>query len=463
MRARLQRGVLALGVRQVVAHGATYASTLVLARWLAPELFGLFVAAGPLMIAVASLTDLGAGAALVQRPEAPSRGDLCAAFTLVLGVSVALAAVAAASAPLWVARAGLPGEYVPPLIALSALFCFFPLRSVPLLLLERDLEFPAVALVETTGAVAYQAVLVAALAAGAGAWSLGLATATRLLVELVLLWRRRPFRPGLAKELGELWAALRRGFRYQVVRGLGVVKDNLPALLVAPLLGASAFGYLQWAIVYAGMPVYLTSLVSRLAFPAVARLQADRAAVGRTLEATLRLTASIGLPGSAMLLLWSRELVPLLYGPRWLTALPLVGALTANMAVGVVMGTLMSAFNGLGRVAESARVVTWWTVLTYALSFAAIRAGRGATGVAWAYSVSTVVMLFAAYRPLGRELGLRARAIWTMPVVVSATVVAIGLLARASGRAAWPALVAAGLLSSAGVWAAAQAGRRAPA
>jgi PST family polysaccharide transporter len=237
------------------------------------------------------------------------------------------------------------------------------------------------------------------------------------------------------------------------------VKDNLPALLVAPVLGASAFGYLQWSIVYSGMPVYLTGLVARLAFSAVARLQADPAAVGRTLEATLRMTACVGLPASAILLLWGREIIPLLFGERWLPALPVVAALTANMALGLFMGTMMSAWNGLGRVRESARLSLWWTGATYGLAAAAMATGFGVVGVAWAYSLATAAVLVALYLPLARELRLSWYAVWARPLAVTAAVLAVGLAVRATGVAVWPGLAVAGVLSTGGVWSAVRAGR----
>ena len=74
-----------------------------------------------------------------------------------------------------------------------------------------------------------------------------------------------------------------------------------------------------------------------------------------------------------ILLLWSNELIPLLYGSRWLSARPLVAAITLNMAVGVVMRHAAERVQRPGSGRPERPALPGELVLTYALAAGMIR------------------------------------------------------------------------------------------
>jgi PST family polysaccharide transporter len=415
-----------MSVRQVLSHGATYVAAVALSRVLSADLFGLFIIAAPLWNALISLADFGVASALVQREQEPEPDDWRSLF------GVALVAMTAAALLLLAAERPLLHAYhlsdPGPLRAFAAVVCASVLRIVPATMLERALDFRSIARADATGMVAYQAALVGGVYAGAGLWALPAAASVRLAIELWVLGRRRrwAWTPRLS------WGRLRRlaafGMGVQGIRALSVAKDNVGVLLVAPLLGPTAFGELQWAIVYSGVAVYLTSLVARVAFPSVARLQRDPRAAAEVLGLALRFSVGLGLPLCLVLTMWAPFLVPVLYGERWLGAVPLVYALLPNMLGGLVAGTMMAALNAIGRIRASVRLSVGWVLATYLLAAAAMTTGRGTLGVAVAFSLATSVASLTAHHLLRSHVPLRARA-WLEAAVAAALPVVIGGLA----------------------------------
>ena len=420
------RAVAAMTLRQVLGNATMYATTLLLAWWLSPTNFGAFAVATSVIGLVTLMGELGLGAALVQRSRVPQPGDLGTLFGLHLLLFGGLAALVFGLAPSLVRFYGLPPHEVAPFRAL-ALTCWLPaLRSVPTALLERRLAFDRVAVIETAGVLAYQGVLILAVARGAGLWSLAAASATRGLMEALLAAHYQPWRPARPSDWATLAALLPVGLGLHGVRLLALAKDSLGPLVIGPLLGLADVGVLQWAVLYAGVPVYFTNLVVRVAFPAFARAQGRPEELATLLRLALRLSLAVGLPTAFALTIWAPDVIGALSGPAWHRAVPVIRALFPNMVAGLAIGILFALLTGTGALGPSLRLFLGWTAATYALALAALGAGLGVFGVAAAYSAATVVALAATARVARRIVGalpldgLRAALMATLPVALVA-------------------------------------------
>lgn len=423
---RFLRGVAAMTLRQVVGHAAMYVTTLVLAWWLSPTAFGAFAVATSFLTLVTLAGELGLGAAFVQRSREPQPADLGTLFGLHLLLFGSLAAVAFGLAPSLVRFYGLPPQEVAPFRAL-ALTCWLPaLRSVPTALLERRLDFHRVAVIETVGVLAYQSVLILTVARGAGLWSLAAASATRGVVEALLAAHYEPWRPVRPSGWANLASLLPVGLGLHGIRLLALAKDSLGPLVISPLLGLPDVGLLQWAVLYAGVPVYFTNLVVRVAFPAFARAQGRPEELASLLRLALRLSLAVGLPVSFALTVWAPDLIGALLGPTWHRAVPLTRALFPNMVAGLALGVLFALLTGIGALGPSLRLLLGWVVATYAIALAAIGSGLGVLGVASAYSLATLGALAATVCVTHRIVdvlrldGLVAALLPTLPVAVVA-------------------------------------------
>lgn len=97
MKAQMVRGAAWLAASRALINLIGFASTLLLARLLLPEDFGLVAIAATVIAIVSSVTDIPLSAALIQHP-APHRGHFDSAWTLSAGRGALLALLLGASA-----------------------------------------------------------------------------------------------------------------------------------------------------------------------------------------------------------------------------------------------------------------------------------------------------------------------------------------------------------------------------
>ena len=377
---RVSRGLIVLVIRQAIAYSALFFGNILLARWVTPAIYGIFAATLAFQTALVVLSDAGLGVALLQREAEPTLDELASIFTiqcLLLG-SVAIAAWL--SAPL-IARFTQLGPYgVGILRPLAVVLASTVLRRIPALLLERQLRFGPIALAETISTVVYSIISLALVWLGFGLASLIWALSARLVCDLAIIWWAYPWRPRFSRKLALAWPYLRFGIAMQGVRVLAYCKDSLPLLPLVPLLGAASTGQWNWAVTYIGIPVYFNRVIDRLMFPAFARVQNDRTALAGLVETALWLNLVCGLPLLAMLLLFARNIVPLLYGEVWLSAVPIATLLSLNMDGGLIVSVFFTLLYATGRADDAARLFGLSVVLTFIASSVAIPRG-GLTGI----------------------------------------------------------------------------------
>src|SRR5918997_5502151 len=148
----------------------TVATTLVLARLLAPSDFGLVALAWVALGLVGVLRDLGLSATLVVRQDLDrtAQGTL---LTLMLAIGTATAVVIAATAPLVASLFSEP-RLSGILAGLAASLVVNGVTGFYEAVLQRELAFRARFVSQIAQVAVYAAVAIAAAAAGAGVWSL---------------------------------------------------------------------------------------------------------------------------------------------------------------------------------------------------------------------------------------------------------------------------------------------------
>ena len=206
LRGRTLRSFLLLGAQRVVGVAVTAAGSIALARLLSPEVFGLYA----ILVFVISLgvrvSELGLGAALVQRRDLDPATGLGVAFTATFGLALVLGIVIAAAAPLVARWPGVSGDVTAPVRWLAVLVVLSSFRMPATVLLERRLAYLPLTAAETADTVTFYAVAVGAAMAGAGLWSFVAGALAARAVNLVVLWSAARWRPTLALELGRAGA-----------------------------------------------------------------------------------------------------------------------------------------------------------------------------------------------------------------------------------------------------------------
>ena len=380
----------------VSVAGSSLAGVLQLgiaARFLSRDDFGLMAL---ILIVVGfsqNFSDLGTANAVLYRQRA-TRAELDSLFWLSVAVGVALFALVAASGPLF-ARLWSEPALATWLPLAAGVFPFIGAMQVPTALLQRELRFRELALVEIAGALAsllavgvlsmrgfgVVSLLVGQLAAGSVRWVAATAACWPI------------FRPHLHFDPHEVRPYLAFGSYQLGERMMNFAWRNLDKIVIGTWLGADALGVYTLAYQLVIRPFqFLTSITSRVMRSVLARMQDDRNRLVRGYLASVRLIAFIAFPAYLGAFTVADPLVRLVYGPGWSDVAALfaiIWPLGALYAIGNPIGALVVATG-------KARAAFAWNIFVALIQLAAVIAGVrfGVRGVAIAVVVANACVLF---------------------------------------------------------------------
>jgi O-antigen/teichoic acid export membrane protein len=349
LRGRTLRSFLLLGAQKVVSVVVTAAGGIALARLLTPEVFGLYAILMFVITLGVRFSELGLGAALIQRRDLDLATVLSAAFTATFALALVLGAAIMAAAPLVARWPGVSSEVTAPVRWLALLVVFSSLRMPAMVLLERRLAYLPLTIAETADTVAFYLVAIIAAVAGAGLWSFVLGALAARAANLVVLWSATRWRPTLRWNRRELIPVLKFGILFQGSVLIGVAGDAVVPTFVTAWSGVTAVGYLNWAATLAFLPLQIVSIAGRVLFPALSSLQSEP---GRFAEATARAinrVTTILYPAAALLLAGADPVVRLVFGEAWVPAVPAVRCFCLSAIIGGTSTIFVHALYGLGR------------------------------------------------------------------------------------------------------------------
>jgi O-antigen/teichoic acid export membrane protein len=363
---KVTKGIAALSLRTLATQAVVFGGMLALMRLLTPREFGVYAIAQSVVGVIVFFGDTGVGGALVRQKELPSDRQLSSVFYLQLAVSTALLAAVIVFAGLmtrfW---PDLPGD-APMLLRVVALdFVITSARIPPVLLMERQLQFGRLALVDIAGSIAFYATAVSLAFAGFGTWALGIGLLAQgglvtLVVFLISGWRPRAF---------FTWAAVRPLVRFGLAQQsrnvIGLINDAVTPFWGGRVLGVTAVGYLNWARTTAYFPLKMVDTLRNVGFPLFARLQDDRALLGESLGRAIHLCGFVTCGTVALCIGLGEPLTEYVFSAQWLPAVPLLVVFSAAISIGFLSPLVASALDAIGRPGVFARVALFWTVLNW--------------------------------------------------------------------------------------------------
>ena len=310
-----------LAMRTIAVRGLSLLGTLALARLLDPKDFGVFAIVSFVVSVWASLGDFGLGAALIQQAEEPTQEQLATAWTAQQVIALTAVALVWLAAPaLTGAIAGLPADAPWMLRVLTIGLLLSSLRTLPSVMMERELRFGPLATAEVLQQAAYYVLAIGLAFEGCGAWSFVVAGIGQLAIGAIVVnvvWRRRP---RLGIHLHVLARLLGFGFNYQLSLLLMTLRDTPLPVLAGWVLGPISAGLMQFATRIALTMASIDDVIARIAFPAFSRLQGRRDEQTRAVDKAILLTALFVVPIQCALAALAPQLVPLLFGSQWAAA-----------------------------------------------------------------------------------------------------------------------------------------------
>lgn len=383
----------------------TWGVTLVIARLLTPDEYGLFGMA-MVFIGFAQLaSEAGLVATIVQAPELDeSYAARLGGLALMLAVAIAAFSVGISSL--------LAVFFREPAVQMivMALSLMFILRGVQVLrrgLITRALRFHQIAWIDAAEAVMTSLATLGYALLGWGYWALvggaltGLATGTVLSVVLY------PHRIELPRHINEFSGSIRFGahvFGGQVAWYAYTAADFV---VVGRMLGATALGAYTFAWVIAGIAVERLAAMTGRVVPAVfAAVQQDKAALRRYVYRLTEGLALVTMPACIGIALVADLIVVVGLGEAWVAAIApmrILAVYAAFRCLAVILPHVL-VYTGHARQSMHYNIIA---LLVLPPLFIAGASVAGASGVAWAWLIGyPLLTAFTYLRYLRKSISL---------------------------------------------------------
>lgn len=399
---RAVRGAAILTGRNFLIQAISFFSVALLTVFLEPAEYGVFFVVSAVISFLAYFGDIGFAASLIQKKDKLQDIELRTIFTAQQTLVFFLIAVVFMSTPHLKNFYHFDDSAIYLLWALAFSLLLSSLKTIPTVLLERKLEFNKYVIPQILEVLVFNAAVVYLAWQGFGVTSFTVAVILRGVVGLLSTYAVSPWMPGFAFSLISLKSLLKFGIPYQVNTFLAMIKDDGMTLFLGGILGSSGIGLLGWAQKWAFSPLrFFMDQVIKVTFPAFSRLQDNKKELSLALSKSIFFICLLVFPSLAFLILVAPTLVEIIpkYS-KWSPALLALTFLSVTSALAAITTPITNAFNAIGKISVTFRLMMMWTVLTW-LFVPALALTHGVSGAAFGFSLvgaSSIVAMILALR-----------------------------------------------------------------
>lgn len=331
---------------------ANLVSLMILARLFTPETFGVVASIAVFFLFFQLMAEAGLGPAIINQDKlSPNERDGIFGLTLVLGLL--LGATFFLLAPLFERFYGIPGvSTVVPYVAV-ALF-FFAMSIVPNAVLLRQQAFYKIAIagflaevVSTMGVIALSFWIdpLNALAAKGAISAVTMAITVWIFSASTELGQPTPGKNFAAVKPLLNFSGYQFGFNF-----INYFSRNLDNILVGKYMGATALGPYDKAYQLMRYPLMLLTFAMTPAVqPVIRKFAGEPTKVEEIHRDFIFKLSLLGVVVSALMFFLAEWIVLILLGEQWESVIPIIQILSLAIPVQVVLSTIGSFFQAMGR------------------------------------------------------------------------------------------------------------------
>ncbi len=324
---------------------------LVLAKLLLPEHYGLIGMATVFISFVSLISELGMGAALIQKSkEQINERYYSTAFWTNLSVSIAgFLIITAAVAPLaaWFYGEAILIKLIP---VLAVPVILDSLYLIPRVKLSRELNFKPQAIREIISVLIAAVVSIYLASQGFGVWSLAFNGIITSLVSIVLYYYSTRWTPAFIFDRLAFKSLFGFGGYVMVENIFGFFTANIDYILIGKLIGSSALGvYTLGFILTDTFRKQFLSILTKVLYPAYSSIQQDREQLKKYYLNVIRLNGFCLFPIMVFLFAMAEPVIIYGFGQKWAAAVFPLRMLSLAVIVHVIGGTMTTVMRSIGR------------------------------------------------------------------------------------------------------------------
>ncbi|SEA45043.1 polysaccharide transporter, PST family [Desulfuromusa kysingii] len=364
-------------------------STMVLARILSPEDYGINAMAVAITGFANIFSYLGLSTATIQRAEI-NHNQVSTLFWINVLIGVFLTIIIAALAPVAAWFYNTP-EMVAVMLSLSLVFFMIGLSVQHSALLTRQMRFYSIAKIRIFSMIVGLLVAIVTAYHGAGYWALVFNTLASTTCSTICFWSACRWNPGLPSRNAGVGSMIKFGIDLVGFNIVSYFSTNLDNVLIGRYHGSGALGLYSKAYQLLMLPVTnLRDPMVTVAMPALSRLQADPDHYRSYYMKCVSLLAFISMPIVVFMFVCSDPLITFLLGTQWIGASEIFKILAIAALIQPVVGTLGMVLISKGKSRMNLKLgVVKATVISCSFFFGV---PWGAKGVAIAYTISNYLV-----------------------------------------------------------------------
>ncbi len=411
LRERSIKGAGSIVFARVISYGVGMIGTVILARLLTPDDFGLIA-----MVVVFSLLLQNFGVngfieAVIQKDEINHK-QLSTLFWINMGINLVLMLLFMAIAPL---IAWLYDEPRLKVITIAIAFSIIiaGLSAQHLALLNRSMQFYKISANEIVAVIISVTVAITLAWYGWGYWAL---VARRVVLPLATTtgaWTLCWWWPGVPSRCAGVKSMLKFAINTYGSFVMTYFSRNLDKILIGRHYGSISLGNYQKAYDLFVMPAnQLTVPLSNVSLATLSRLRNEPEKYRRYYLNAVSMIAFVGMVFSAILVLIGKDFILLLLGAQWEEAGGVFSAFAPSIGIMMIYNTHRWIHLSLGRADQLLR----WSIISLIVIVVLIIVGipYGPLGIAIAYTTSFYVLIVPGIWYAGRPIHLKFSSLFSV-------------------------------------------------
>ncbi len=389
--------------------------SILLARWLPVEVFGIYAGANALVGLTAILAGFGMGAAFTHR--APETEDEEKAARVLFSLRMIFTAF-------WItvlvscALIYTEGIQQTTIVVLTVIRGLTGMAMMASMILKRRVVHRRMAMIQSIDALLITVVSLSIAWNDGGIWALLATDIASLLLLIVGMYFWRPvWKPRFGWDRSVVSYYLRFGSQNFLADALVPALEKIDDLWTAVYLGATATGFYSRAYSFATYPRLIVAWpVTQVAGGAFAELKSDRLRLSKAFFRTNALLIRTGFILAGILVLTAPELITIVLGDKWLPMLEAFRLMLIYALFDPLKSNLGSLFLAVGRPATIVRVrLVQLAVLLAGLYILGSR--FGIAGVALAVDGMLIVGIVLFFYQAREWVDFSLRTLFLVPLV----------------------------------------------
>lgn len=313
-------GFLWVSSTRVASRAVTITATIVLARLLTTDDFGLLATALIFLAFSEIVGELGVTTAVIQKKDL-SKIDLDTIFLFSIFLSLSTFAALFLLSPIISAFFDSPS--LSPVLQVAAISVIFTgIRAVSLGLLTKEMLFKKRSLVDFVSIASGGVISIALAYSGFGVWSLVWGRIAQSILGAGLAFYYTPWKPSLHFSLSSLTSMMNFSLPNFGSQFLYFLSEKSGPFIIAKALGVNLLGHYTIAINTSYSPMaQIVNTVYQVSFPMFCKLENDKAPLSRVFCKVSFIVGFFVFPAMVGLLIVADDFIRVVLTPKWLPSL----------------------------------------------------------------------------------------------------------------------------------------------